>query len=221
MFGADSFDTSALKRKSEFARLPGDSSEVSKKTKRLISKQDRREFFVSVRIFFGMICAACISPEAVKTDIQGIRNDMGQLESVVDQKADNSVVAEQIGEVNNRIEQTTQIAEELSVWRQSIQAETINYGGAGWVVMGTGLMALIFVGAGLLLVRAFMKRGNMLTLLTRAVQRVGLEDPRTILNIKKSLKLCVHEKGLCDQDRKNLGNFTKKKGTFVEQKEHS
>ena len=187
-----------------------------------MSQKAKRLTVVSVVIaILFCVLPTCVSPEAVKTDIQGIRNDMGQLKSVVDQKADNTVVAEHVGRIENNIEQNAQVAEELSVWRKSIQAETINYGGAGWVVVGTGVMALIFVGAGLLLIRAFMKRGNMLTLLTRAVQRVGLEDPRTILNIKKSLKLCVHERGLCDQDRKNLGHFAKKKGTFVEQTERS
>lgn len=164
------------------------------------------------------VLPCCVAPEAVKTEIQGVRNDMGRLEKIVDQKADNTVVAEHVERIENSIEQTTQIAEELSLWRKSVQADTINYGGAGWVVIGTGIMALIFVGAGLLLVRAFMKRGNMLTLLTSAIKRVGLEDPRTVLNIKKSLKLCVHEKGLCDQDRKNIGDFAKKVGTFAEQK---
>lgn len=167
------------------------------------------------------VLPVCVSPEAVKTDIQGIRNDMGQLEKVVDQKADNKVVAEQIGEVNNRIEQTTQIAEELSVWKKSVQAETINYGGAGWVVVGTGVMALIFVGAGLLLVRAFMRRGNMLTMLTRAVKNAGEDSPDSVDAIKHHLKRCVQEGHFCEADRKNLGHFAKKKGTFVEQTERS
>jgi len=156
---------------------------------------------------------SCIAPEAVKMDIQGIRNDMGQLEKVVEQKADNTVVAEQVGAINNKIEQTTQLAEELSVWRKSVQAETINYGGAGWVVIGTGVMALIFAGSGLLLVRAFMKRGNMLTMLTRAVKTSGTS---TVLIVKNKLKKCVDEGYHCDQDRRNLGDFAKKKGTFAE-----
>ncbi len=168
-------------------------------------------------IILALFCVmpSCVQPEAVKTDIQGIRNDMGQLKSLVDQKADNKVVAEQIGQVSNRINQNTQVAEELSLWRKSIQAETINYGGAGWVVVGTGVMALIFIGAGLLLVRAFMKRGNMLSILTRAVKNSGKD---TVVTVKHNLKKCVHEGYHCEQDRKNLGDFAKKKGTFAEQK---
>lgn len=156
----------------------------------------------------------CISPEAIKTDIQGIRNDMGMLERVVDQKADNTVVAEYVNEINNKIEQTAQIAEDLSIWKKNIQAETINYSGAGWVVIGTSGIAFIFLGAGLLLIRAFMKRGNMLTLLTRAIKKSGSANTA---HIKDQLKKCVHEGYHCDQDIRNLGDFAKKVGTFVEQ----
>jgi hypothetical protein len=154
----------------------------------------------------------------MKTDIQGIRNEMGSLEKLIDQKADNNVVADQIGEVNNRIDQTTQLAEELSIWRKNIQAETINYGGAGMVVVGTGVMAIIFIGAGFLLIRSFMKRGNMLTLLTRAVKNAGEGTPDTVTTIKQHLKYCVNEGHCSEQDVKNLGSFAKKAGTFAEQK---
>jgi hypothetical protein len=167
---------------------------------------------------FFCVVLSCIAPDAVKTDIQGIRSDMGQLEKLVEQKADNTVVAEQVGAINNRIEQTAQIAEDLSVWRKNIEAETINYGGAGWVVMGTGIMALIFVGAGLLLVRAFMRRGSLLTLLTCAVQKVGKRSPEAVRAIKKQLKIETSNGGpFTEQDRKNLGHFANKKGTFAKQ----
>lgn len=184
-----------------------------------MSKQHRqtrsKEFAAATLITLFCVLPGCVAPEAIKTDIQGIRNDMGALEKVVEQKADNNVVAEHVDEINNRIEQTTQIAEELSVWKKSVQAETINYGGAGWVVVGTGVIALIFVGAGLLLVRAFMKRGNMLTMLTRAVKNSGKD---AVVAIKHNLKKDVCEGHCCEQDRKNLGNFAKKNGTFAEQK---
>ncbi|KKN98969.1 hypothetical protein LCGC14_0142140 [marine sediment metagenome] len=182
--------------------------------------KETKKVSVGAVVFTILFCVllSCVSPEAVKTDIQGIRNDMGVLEKIVDQKADNTVVADQIGEVNNRIEQTTQIAEELSVWRKSIQAETINYSGAGAVVIGTSIMAVIFLGAGLLLVRAFMKRGNMLSMLTGAIKDVGKDSPDTVSKIKGELKKCVALGDYCEKDRKNLGHFARKRGTFVGQK---
>lgn len=165
------------------------------------------------------VLPCCVSPEAIKTDIQGVRNDMGQLERLVDQKADNTVVAEQVESIHNKIEQTTQIAEQLAVWRKSVEAETINYGGAGWVVVGTGIMAIIFVGAGLLLIRAFMKRGSLLTLLTCAIQKAGKASPETVKTIKNQLRTETSNGGpFTTEDLQALGDFAKKMGTFAEQK---
>ena len=95
-----------------------------------------------------------------------------------------------------------------------MEADTINYGGAGYVVLGTGVMALIFVGAGLLLVRAFMRRGNLLTLLTCAVQKVGKSSPLATQEIKNQLKQEVAQGHFKEQDRQNLGAFARKRGTF-------
>lgn len=111
-----------------------------------------------------------------------------------------------------------------TVWKKSVQAETINYSGAGWVVVGTSVMAVIFVGAGLLLIRAFMKRGSMLTLLTRAVKKAGENSPEVVSEIKHHLRKCVHDSNTIDevdrleQDRKDLGRFARKMGNFAEQK---
>ena len=173
------------------------------------TKQRNAKAAIFLALLFCVV-PGCVAPDAIKTDIQGIRNDMGKMEKLVEQKANSSVVAEKIEQVNNRIEQTNQVAEELSLWRKSVQAETINYGGAGWVVVGTGVIVFIFVAAGLLLIRAFMRRGSMLSLITAAVQRVGKRSPETIHAIKEQ----IHEevkKGRCThKHRKCLGVFAKK-----------
>lgn len=170
-------------------------------------------------LFLQLFCVlqGCV-PGGIKTEVQGVRNDVGRLEKVVEQKADNTVVAGQVEEINSRIEQTAQIAEELSLWRKSIQAETINYGGAVWVVIGTSVMALIFVSGGLLFIRAFMRRGTSLTMLTSAVKKAGEFSPHITSHIKDQLKRGVDDGYFHERDRKNLGNFAKKVGTFVEQK---
>ncbi len=183
-----------------------------KTTKKRTSKDIAK---ATVLVLLFCVLPGCVSPEAVKMEIQGIRNNMGQLKKVVEQKADNTVVADHVDQINNKIEQTTQLAEELSLWKKSVQAETINYGGAGWVVVGTGIISLIFVGAGLLLIRAFMKRGNMLSMLTRAVKKSGGD---TVVKIKRNLKKCVHDGYHSHSDIKSLGDFAKKAGTFVEHK---
>lgn len=167
-------------------------------------------------IILSGVLSGCLSPGAIKTDVQGIRNDLGRLEKIVDQKANNDVVAEQIGAVYNSIEQTTQVADELLVWRKKVEAQTINYGGAGWVVVGTSLMAVIFLGAGFLLIRAFMKRGSLLKLLTGAVQKAGEKQPEAVRAIKKQLKIETSNGGpFTKQHRKELGHFAKRVGTFA------
>lgn len=176
------------------------------------NKKATKQINAKTAILALLFCVVpgCVAPEAIKTDIQGIRNDMGQMEKLIDQKADNSVVAERIDQVNNSIEQTAQIAEELSVWRKSVQAETINYGGAGWVVVGSGVIVFIFVAAGFLLIRAFMKRGNMLSLITSAVQRVGKRSPETIHAIKEQIHEEVKQGRCTHEHRQCLGVFAKK-----------
>lgn len=181
-------------------------------------KATSKGFAAAILALLFCVVPGCVAPEAVKTEIQGIRNDMGQLEKVVEQKADNTVVSEQVGEINNKIEQTTQLAEELSVWRKSVQADTINYGGAGWVVVGTGVMAIIFVGTGFLLIRMLMKRGRLLKLITCVIQKVGQKSPETIKSIKEQLKAeTSNGKSFTKRDRQELGNFAEKSGTFAKQ----
>lgn len=136
-------------------------------------------------------CSSCVSPNAFKTEIQGIRLEMEGIEKVAD---------------------------ELSVWRKTVQAETINYSGAGYVVIGTGVMALIFVVPSFLLIRAFMRRGNMLTMLTKAIQGTNENHPESVWAIKEHLKCSVRDGHFCEQDRKNLGSFARKRGHFAEQK---
>jgi len=185
------------------------------------AKAATKKYATAAIALLFVVLPSCVSPDAVKTEIQGIRNDFGRLERIVDQKADNNVVAEQIEEINNCIEQTTQVAEDLSLWRKDVEAEVINYGGAGWVVVGTCVMAIIFVGSGLLLVRAFMRRGTLLTLVTCAIQKIGKSSPETAQALKDQLKEEVSGGKFREEDRQSLGSFARKMGTFLEQNDHS
>ena len=135
-------------------------------------------FFISL----FAICNGCVSPGAVQAKLN-------LLEHKVEQKANNDVVAEQIEEVNNKIEQTTQVAEKLVEWRKSVQAETINYGGAGWVVIGLILMVIVFLGAiGLFIMwgfKKYIKYKGMLSLVTTAVHK---SSPDTQKEIKRQIR---------------------------------
>jgi hypothetical protein len=135
----------------------------------------------------------CVSPEAVKTDIQGIKADLGKLKTIDD----------------------------ISLLKDDIDAEEINYSGAGWVVTGTCGIALIFAVVGIVLLRAFIRRGNMLILLTYTIREIGLDSPEFVEKLKKQLRIeasTTVERHFDEQDRKNLGKFAIKKGTFAKRK---
>lgn len=175
-------------------------------------------------VLISSLCfiSGCVAPGAVQAmaKIATVENKLDKLEKIVEQKADNSVVAERIDSVNNKIEQTTQVAEDLSLWRQRIDNQgTINYGGGGWVVLGTGVICIIFVGAGLLIVRAFMRRGTLLELVTCAVQKLGKNNPEVVKLFKQQLKKEVSNGSFKDKDMKALGDFARKRKTFSEQTE--
>lgn len=161
----------------------------------------------------SLMLPGCLTPVDVQTELQGIHNDVSKLESLVEQKADNNVVAECIDEINNKIEQTTQIAEDIAVWRKEIQADTIIYNGAGYVIA----VVIVFLVAGLLLVKAFLKRGNMLTFLTHTIKQLGNKSPDVVRLIKEHLRKNVADESSCftEQHRKDLGDFTRKHGTFA------
>lgn len=148
------------------------------------------QYKIKNMILMSLLCVtlSCVSPGAVQTEIQGIKNEMGQLKKVADQ---------------------------LSIWKKNINAEQISYGGAGWVVVGSILMAAIFLGFGFLLIKAFMNRGKSLHLLTCAVKKVGKVDPSAVNKIKYYLKEEVLTGKFKESDRQNIGNFAMKKGTFV------
>ena len=161
-------------------------------------------------IFTLILFSGCVSPNAVKVELATVRDNLNKLESLVDNKADTKIVVETIDDFRQESNQNL-----LNINKTINNSGSIKYGGGGWIVVGTSVMALIFVGSGLLLIRAFMKRGNMLSLLTRAVKTSGKD---TVITVKENLKKCIHEGSHCDQDRKNLGDFAKKIGTFAEHK---
>lgn len=153
--------------------------------------------------------SGCVSPNAV-------RAKLGALEAQIEQKADTKIVAEQVEHLHTQIEQTTQVAEKLVEWKKSIQAETINYGGAGWVVVGTSIIVIIFLGAGFLLIKTIIKRSVLLKLLTQTIYN---SEEHVQSAIKKQIKHEVSNGGeFKPQDKEELKRFTKKMGTFIENK---
>jgi hypothetical protein len=141
-----------------------------------------------------LLLSSCALPGAVDAKL-------GALEQKVEQKADNTVVAKEIERVDNRINQTTQITSELMTWKKTIQAETINYGGAGWVVLLVVIVLIILlVAKGL---KRFFEYKRMLTLVTDSVFYGPAE-------MQKSIKSEINRRAKIenkDKDKKILSQF--------------
>lgn len=148
--------------------------------------------------------SGCVSPDAIQAKL-------GVIEQRLEQKADNRVVADEIGRVENKIEQTTQIAETL--WKKSIQAETINYGGAGWVVL-TAVAFIIAVGLFVTwLFKKILNYKGMLSLVTTAVHR---SEPEVRKAIKDKInQQALNDRSCCAQHKEQLSKECKKMGVFA------
>lgn len=150
-----------------------------------------------ILLFFVSLCSSttfCVSPnaiktdlqvmpEAVKTEIQGIKNDMGQLKAIVDNKVDAKVMADTIDNFKQEFNQQL-----LDINKTINNSGTIKYGGAGWVVVGSSLMAIIFLSAIGLIIKYYLKASkttNMLGLVTTAVKN---SSPEISDGIKAQIK---------------------------------
>jgi len=163
--------------------------------KKKVTKDQRKK--VEMSIFWPLVLlftivlflSGCVAPDAIKAKI-------GALEQRLEQKADNSVVAEQIEEVNNKIIQTTKI-----------------YSGAGWVVLGLLLMTVIFLGAiGLFirwLFRQVFKYKGMLSLLTQSIHKCPSETKKAV---KQQIKVEAKKSKKHSQNKVNLSQQVKKDG---------
>lgn len=161
---------------------------------------------IAAAIILATLVISCVSPDAVKNQLGTIDAQLGELKTLVDMKADSRVVAEQIDEVNSRVEQ--------ALWNQDIQAESIRYGGAGWVVLGACLIIIIFLSAFGLLIYYLLKRKNaLLALVTCAISKTAPE-------VRKAIKAQIKEEALnggefSPDHKSELSKFTKKMGTFA------
>lgn len=143
---------------------------------------------VSIVFFIVAIFAVgCAAPGAFKTNITGIEA---------------------------RFEKLEKVAEELSLWKSSVQAENITYGGAGMVAIGLIVITVVFLGAFGLLIRMVLKKTNLLKLVTCAVQKT---DPHVRQAVKDQISVEVSNGGpFKPHHKQQLRQFTEKVGTFAE-----
>lgn len=171
-------------------------------------------------VVISLLCltTACVAPDAVKAKVGVLES---KLEKLTEQHADTQFLADRIEKIENETNQTTQVAETLLEWKKSVQAENVTYGGAGWVVLGAGLIVTLFLAAGLLLLLVFVRRaktnGNLLKLVTCAVQKTS---PAVQERVKRQIEREVTNGGpFKPRDKAALAHFTRENGTFADQKQ--
>lgn len=143
---------------------------------------------VSIVFFIvALFVAGCVAPGAVKSDITGLKLDISKLQK---------------------------IADTLTVWRKTVQAENITYGGAGMVAIGLIVITVVFLGAFGLLIWMLLKKTNLLKLVTCAVQKT---DPHIRQAVKDQISEEVSNGGpFKPHHKQQLRQFTEKVGTFAE-----
>ena len=172
---------------------------------------------ISLLCLSSTLTIACVAPDAVQAQLGVVES---KLEKLTEQHADTRFLADTIERIENETNQTTQVAETLLEWKKSVQAENVTYGGAGWVVLGAGLIVALFLAAGLLLLLTFIKRartnGNLLKLITCAVQKTS---PAVQERVKRQIEREVTNGGpFKPRDKAALAQFTRENGTFADQK---
>jgi len=152
----------------------------------------------------------CVGKDAVKAEakIASVENNLNRLEKLVEQKADMRVVAENIDnfkqEVNNSILENR---------------GTIKFGGAGWVVIGMGVITLIFLIVIAGLIKYFFKSRSSNNLLTLVTKAVSMADPDTQRKIKDLIEYETSNGGPFNVRHKYLlSDFVKKIGLFADKK---
>lgn len=155
-------------------------------------------------MFILLFLTSCVSPGAAKleTRVGVVEDNFNNLEKVVDNNIENvDTLKEQLIEISSTVN----------------NSGVIKYSGAGYVVLGTSLMAIIFLTAIGLTIKYYLKastNNNLLKLVATAVKNA---DPETQRRIKNAIEYQTSNGGpFTEKHKKLLAKFTKANGTFVE-----
>jgi hypothetical protein len=179
----------------------------------------RNQFETDVQTKIGVVGERLETLAEVKTEVTALGNKIGfvndRLEKLVEQTQTVSVSAEKVGKLTQVTQQ--QLADKVELIHKTIQAGSIHYGGAGWVVLGVGVIVALFlvagVGAFFVVTRSASKFKNLLTLVTSAVQQA---PPEVQDEIKSQIEQATSNGGPWDHQHKQaLADFARAVGTFI------
>jgi hypothetical protein len=156
----------------------------------------------------ALMIIGCVGKDAVKAEarIATVEGNLNSLEKIVDAKVD--------------IQQLDKIEQNLLKLDKTVNnSGVIKYSGAGWVVIGMSVMALMFMIVITGLIKFYLKsrdRTNLLSLVTKAISKV---DSNTQTKIKEMIEHETSNGGPFDvKHKKMLSDFTHRNGTFIKNK---
>jgi len=176
----------------------------------------KRYKFLTLCIILVTLPTGCVAKDALKAEarIANFENNLNSLEELVENKVDAKVVAETIDNFKQEINQSV-----LELRNTVNNSGVIKYSGAGWVVLGMGIITLIFLVIIAGLIKYFLKSrssNNLLTLVTKAVSMADSDTQRKIKD------LIEHETGnggpFNVKHKQLLSDFVKKIGLFADKK---
>lgn len=155
-------------------------------------------------LFISCSILSCVSPNAINADIASVKNNLSKLEDL--QKNDSNILAERIEKIDNSLEQINTLLE------GNIDVDgDINFGGAGWVVLGGFSLTLLFVVPIFILAKKLIEKNGLLKLTTCSVQKL----PHISRLIKDQIEKETSNGSFPVQYKEKLADFTIKNGTFA------
>jgi len=157
-------------------------------------------------LLLAVVITSCAAPGAAKLEarVGVVEDNFNKLETVVDNKVD----AETIEELRQQL---------LEVSNTVNNSGVIKYSGAGWVAVGSGLMAIIFLVFIGLFVKYYLKANTNTSLLELVTTALKNADPETQRRVKGQIESQTSNGGFFTEKHKDmLAKFTKTNGTFIE-----
>lgn len=178
-------------------------------------------FICSTCLVSLLFCGtACVDAKSkFETDVQAkIGMVQDKLEKLVEQTAamDTKVIADRIEKVEHVLNQ--QVVGKIEGFQKTIQAGTIKYGGAGWVVVGFAVAIILFLGIPILAAYLMLRRASTLKELLRLVTgAVNRADPEVQTAVKAEIENVIGDgtNNFGDWHKKALRKLTEKMGTFA------
>jgi hypothetical protein len=154
----------------------------------------------------------CVAKDGIRAEakIASVEDNLNSLEKLLENKVDAETIEDFKQEINQSV---------LELRNTVNNSGVIKYGGAGWVVLGMGVITLIFLIVITGLIKYFLKSrssNNLLSLVTKAVSKA---DPDTQRKIKDLIEYETGNGGPFNVKHKQLlSDFVSKNGTFANEK---